>query len=206
MIPKLITERFILREIKANDIFGYSEILSDSETMKLFGGQVLTNDLDNKDFVQRMKSQREEGISYFWSITTKEDREFIGFIRLLSYNSFYFDASFSSLGAYKNNPDFLVYFDRVNGWEIDYALIKSYWNKGIMTESVGAVIEFCKFEKLSPIYAKVNSLTNTATVKVLKHYNFQEFIPQVTNEKIEKNKFYSIVENNQIGMIFKWSM
>ena len=77
MTPKLLTERLILREIKGNDIFGYYEILSDPQTMKLFGGPFLTNDLDNKDFVQRMKSEREKGISYLWTITLKEEKEFV---------------------------------------------------------------------------------------------------------------------------------
>ena len=42
--PKLKTERLILRGIKSNDIFGYSEILTDKETMKLFGGPTLGSD------------------------------------------------------------------------------------------------------------------------------------------------------------------
>ena len=112
MTPKLLTERLILREIKGNDIFGYSEILSDSETMKLFGGPLLTNDLDNKDFVQRMKAEREKGISYFWTITLKDEKEFIGFVRLMSYNSSYYDASFSSIGEHRFDTEFLKYFDR----------------------------------------------------------------------------------------------
>jgi hypothetical protein len=30
--------------------------------------------LDNKDFVQRMKVEREKGICYFWTITLKEEK------------------------------------------------------------------------------------------------------------------------------------
>jgi RimJ/RimL family protein N-acetyltransferase len=206
MIPKLITERLILREIKGNDIFGYYEILSDRETMKLFGGPTLTDDLINKDFVQRMKVEREKGICYFWSITLKEEKEFIGFIRLVSYNSGYYDASFSAAGEHRFDPEFLKYFDRENGWEIDYALIKSQRNKGKMSEAVGAVLEFCKTEYLSPIYAKVNSITNTATVKVLRHHKFEDHLPQVDPKLLEKYDTKTIVENNLMGMIFKWAI
>jgi RimJ/RimL family protein N-acetyltransferase len=203
MTPKLLTERLILREIKGNDIFGYSEILSDNETMKLFGGPLLTNDLDNKDFVQRMKAEREKGISYFWTITLKEEKEFIGFVRLMSYSSSYYDASFSSIGEHRFDTEFLKYFDRANGWEIDYALIKSQRNKGIMSEAVGEVLEFCKAENLSPIYAKVNSMANTATVKVLRHHKFVDHLPQIDPELLEKYDAKTIVENNLMGMTFK---
>ena len=48
MTPKLSTEKLILREIKINDLFGIYEIMSDDETMKLFGGPVLKNDLEIK--------------------------------------------------------------------------------------------------------------------------------------------------------------
>jgi RimJ/RimL family protein N-acetyltransferase len=205
MTPKLSTERLVLREIKGNDLFGYYEILSDPQTMKLFGGPTLLNDLENKDFVQRMKLEREKGISYFWSITLKEEKEFVGFVRLMSYNSGYYDASFSAIGEHRFDNEFLKYFDKEHGWEIDYALIKSQRNKGIMREAVGAVLEFCEVENLFPIYAKVNSMTNTATVKVLKHYNFQDHLPQVDPKLLEKYDAKTIVENNEIGMIFKWT-
>jgi RimJ/RimL family protein N-acetyltransferase len=204
MTPKLLTARLILREIKGNDIFGYSEILSDPETMKLFGGPLLTNDLDNSDFVQRMKAERENGISYFWSITLKEEKEFIGFVRLMSYSSGYYDASFSSIGEHRFDVEFLKYFDRVNGWEIDYILNKSQRNKGIMSEAVGVVLEFCKAENLSPIYAKVNSMTNIATVKVLSHHKFVDHLPQIDPKLLEKYDYKTIVENNQMGMTFIW--
>ena len=120
MTPKLSTEKLILREIKINDLFGIYEIMSDDETMKLFGGPVLTNDLEIKDFIQIVKSEREDGISYFWSIILREEKEFVGFIRLKSYNSKYYDSAFSSIGTHRFDNEFVKYFDRTNGWEIDY--------------------------------------------------------------------------------------
>lgn len=203
MTPKLLTERLILREIKGNDIFGYSEIFSDPETMKLFGGSLLTNDLDIKDFVHRMKVERNQGISYFWTITLIEEREFVGFVRLMNYDSYYYDASFSSIGEHRFDSEFLKYFDIANGWEMDYALIKSERSKGIMREAVGAVIEFCKTENLSPIYAKVNSMSNTATVNVLKHHKFADHLPQIDPKVLDKYDTKTIVEKNLMGMIFK---
>lgn len=206
MTPKLITSRLILREIKGNDLFGYYEIRSDTETMQLFGGPILTNDFELKNFVEQMKLERENGISYFWSIVLKEEKEFIGFIRLMSYKSNYYDASFSVLGEHKFDSEFLKYFDRENGWEIDYALFINQRNKGIMKEAVGAVLEFCQFENINPVYAKVNHMTNIATVSVLKYHKFQDHLPQIDQTLLEKYDIETIFKNNEFGMIYKLTL
>lgn len=206
MTPKLTTSRLVLREIKGNDLFGYYEILSDKETMQLFGGPLLTNDLLNKNFVEQMKFERKNNISYFWTIVLKEEKEFIGFIRLMSYKSNYYDASFSAIGEHKFDSEFLKYFDRENGWEIDYALLRDQRNKGIMKEAVGAVLEFCQSENINPIYAKVNHMTNTATVSVLKYHNFQNHLPQIDQTLLEKYDAETIIKNKEFGMIYKWTI
>jgi hypothetical protein len=74
-----------------------------------------------------------------------------------------------------------------------------------MTEAVGEVLEFCKAENLSPIYAKVNSMTNAATVKVLRHHKFADHLPQIDPKLLEKYDAKTIVENNLMGMTFKWT-
>jgi RimJ/RimL family protein N-acetyltransferase len=206
MTPKLTTSRLVLREIKGNDLFGYYEIRSDKETMQLFGGPLLTNDLDNKNFVEQMKFERENGISYFWTIVLKEEKEFIGFVRLMSYKSKYYDASFSAIGEHKFDSEFLKYFDRENGWEIDYALLRNQRNKGIMKEAVGAVLEFCQLVNINPVYAKVNHMTNTATVSVLNHHKFQDHLPQIDQTHLEKYDVKTIIKNKEFGMIYKWTV
>ena len=204
MIPKLITERLILREIKGNDIFGYLEILSDKDTMKLFGGPTLTNDLDSQNIVPRIKVQIEMGIYYFWTITLKEDKEFIGFIRLLSYKGDYFDAAFSADDENRFDPEFLKYFDRENGWEIDYALLKTHRNKGIMKEAISTVLNFCSNKNITPVYAKVNTMTNSATLSVLSYHNFKNHMPQIDKRLLSKYDFQTIIDNKEYGMIFIW--
>ena len=205
MTPKLPTERLILREIKGDDLFGYYDILSDKDTMKLLGGPTLNNDLDSKNFVQEMKTERERGISYFWAIILKEEKEFIGFVRLMSYNSVYYDLSFGAMGELRNSPDFLKYINRKNGWEIEYALLKNYRNNGIMKEAVGAVLKFCKVENIVPVYAKVNHVSNTATVNVLRYHNFQEHFPMIDQNLLGKYDHKTIIENNEYGMAFIWN-
>jgi RimJ/RimL family protein N-acetyltransferase len=191
-VPKIVTERLTLREIKSKDIFAHTELFSDRETMELFGGAPLTNDLEIKDVIETNRKGFELGISMFWVVTLSEEKEFIGFIRLLSYNSNYFDVSYASMGEARNTSEFLQKIDK-NGWEIDYALLKDYRRNGIMTEALIAILDFCSETNISLLYAKVNSISNVATVRLLQNFGFVEHIPQLNH-------------NGELGMIYKWEI
>ena len=156
-------------------------ILDDAEAIKI----------ENNEFAIKYKILREE-------------KEFVGFIRLKSYNSKYYDSAFSSIGTHRFDNEFVKYFDRTNGWEIDYALTKSQRNKGIMREAVGAVLEFCTSENISPLYARVNSMTNSATVKILRYHGFEDHLPQVDPILLKTYGAKKIIKKNEMGMIFKW--
>jgi len=187
--PKIKTERLILREIKPKDIFGYSEILADKETMNLYGGSTLGSDLEIKNFVNQMRKQRIQNFSFFWSIVPKIENEFTGFIRLLNYESKYYDLSYGSMGEYRDSTEFNSYIKR-QGWEVDYALLERHRGKGFMTEAIIAILDFAKIENLQPIYAKVNSMENIPTIRVLEKNNFQELLPQMGKD-------------GKLGMIYK---
>lgn len=190
-MQKLVTDNLTLREIKAKDVFGYSELFADKETMDLFGGPTVNNDLEISDVIATKRKEYENGTALFWTITEKEEREFIGFVRLMSYDSYYFDASFSSMGELRNSPELLNYIDKENGWEIDYALLKEFRNKGFMTEALSAVFDYCKTNSIRVIYAKVNSMENKATTAVLLKNDFVEHLPQAD-------------QKGGLGMIYKW--
>jgi RimJ/RimL family protein N-acetyltransferase len=177
--------------MKAKDIFGHTELFSDIETMKLFGGPTINNDLDIKDIVEFKRKEFESGAALFWVITLTNEKEFIGFIRLKSYGSYYFDSSFSAMGEQRNSPELMRYIDK-KGWEIDYALLKKYRNKGIMDETIKVILDYCKEKRYTPIYAKVNSVQNIATVNLLKNNSFEELLPQANLQ-------------GELGMIYKWA-
>ena len=185
------TDRLTLREIKSKDIFGYTELVSDRETMKLFGGSPVLSDVEIKDVIHQKRHEENEGISFFWTITLSEEREFIGFIRLMSYKSFYFDLNFGAWGKWIYSPGFLKLFDRENGWEIEFALLKDYRNQGIMTESISAIQDFCRKNRISPVYARVNSIENKSTISVLLKTGFFEHMPKENQE-------------GKLGMIYMW--
>lgn len=190
-MQKLVTNNLTLREIKAKDVFGYSELFADKETMDLFGGPTVNNDLEISDVIATKRKEYENGTALFWTITETEEREFIGFVRLMSYDSYYFDASFSSMGELRNSPELLNYIDKENGWEIDYALLKEFRNKGFMSEAISTVLDYCTTNSIRVIYAKVYSMENKATTAVLLKNDFVEHLPQA-NQK------------GGLGMIYKW--
>ncbi len=187
-MEKFVTERLTLREMKSKDIFGYSTLFSDKDTMRQFGGAPITDDLRIANVIDQKRKEEAAGISLFWTITISDEKDFIGFIRLMSYNSEYFDLSFEAMGDLRNDREFLSQVDK-NGWEVDYALLKEFRNQGIMTEALGEVLKYCQEKHLKPIYAKVNSLENRATTSVLEKLAFSELLPQISNE-------------GQMGMIY----
>jgi RimJ/RimL family protein N-acetyltransferase len=190
-MKKLTTDGLTLREIKAKDVFGYTELFSDSETMDLFGGPTVKSDIEISNLISIKRQEFENNAALFWTITETEEKEFIGFIRLMNYQSYYFDESYSSMGEERNNPEFLQYIDRQNGWELDYALLPNYRQKGFMTEVIKAVLKYCGESGINTVYAKVNSNTNKPTIAVLLKNGFEEHLPQANHK-------------GGMGMIYSW--
>lgn len=64
-MQKLVTDNLTLREIKAKDVFGYSELFADKETMDLFGGPTVNNDLEISDVIATKEKNMKMGLHYF---------------------------------------------------------------------------------------------------------------------------------------------
>jgi RimJ/RimL family protein N-acetyltransferase len=189
-MQKIYTERLILREIKSKDIFRYSELFSDREIMKQYGGRPIDNVGEIADLVNSKRKEYENGDSLFWSITENQTREFIGFVRLVNYQSKYFELSYKPMGDLKFSEEFNSYIERDGGWELDYALLKEYRNNGIMTEALKSVLDLYFNTEIITIYAKVNSLQNKGSIAVLAKFGFTELLPLVSM-------------TGELGMIYK---
>ena len=204
MTPRFSTDRLVVREFKNKDLFECYELFSNSETMNLFGGSTKNTEFFHGDFGASIQEETKAEILHFWSVTLKDENIFIGFIRLMSYASYYYDVSFSSLGDQRYSTESLNYFDRKNGWEIDYALVPDMRNKGLMREAVGEILEFCANSKKYPIYAKVNSIKNTSTIKLLLHFNFKAHLPMIDTTRLNLDMMDKIFQEKDYGMIYKW--
>ncbi|MCX6174866.1 MAG: GNAT family protein [Ignavibacteriales bacterium] len=117
-IPKIETERLILRKITVddvNDIFEYASI-PDVTTFVLWDTHKTKQ--DSIDFVKIADEQFNNNISLIWGIVIKSENKLIGTIDLRNWNTIH------------------------NCGEIGYVISKKYWNKGYVSEAIKVVIKF----------------------------------------------------------------
>jgi ribosomal-protein-alanine N-acetyltransferase len=122
-VPRLETERLILRKITLNDaedIFEYAHQSEVSEFLLWSPHQTIQDSINFIKFAEE-KFLRNEWIIF--GIELKEEKKLIGTI------------------------DIRDWMGINNCAETGYVISKTYWNKGITTEALRAVIKFC-FEEL----------------------------------------------------------
>lgn len=117
-LPVLETERLRLRKLTPDDAPDIFEYASDPEvTRYLIWSSHRTID-DCRDFItSAMDRYRKRGVAP-WGIVHKADRKVIG------------------------TCDFITWWPAHARAEIGYALSRTYWGQGIMTEAVRAIIDF----------------------------------------------------------------
>ena len=122
-VPKLETERLILRKIildDARDIFEYAHVPEVSEFLIWYPHQTI------QDSINFIKFAEDKFVNNEWiifGIELKEKSKLIGTIDIRGWK------------------------EVNNCAETGYVISKAYWNKGITTEALRAVIKFC-FEEL----------------------------------------------------------
>jgi ribosomal-protein-alanine N-acetyltransferase len=149
-LPCIGTERLVLREITladVEDIFAYS---CDPEVFLYVGGSVHKTIEDSRKFIGEVLKQFEDQEILMWGIYHKGDKRLIG------------DCGF-------------IQWDRKNKrTELDYLLSKDYWNQGLMTEAVRALIEFgfeqMKLERIQAICETANVASSRVMEKVGMQY------------------------------------
>ncbi len=112
--PRLILRRFQPED--AQDVF--SNWMGQTEVARYTGWPVLENVFETEGLVTAWCAAYEDPHIYNWAITCKGDGHAIGAVSAVNFS------------------------DRHARCEIDYALAKQYWNTGIMTEALGAVIDY----------------------------------------------------------------
>jgi len=132
--PLIETERLILRQIQGSDATALFATFSDEEVMEFSGGKLPHRTVEeSRAFIRQLLHwyERHEGIE--WGITRKGDDTIIG------------TCGFHSFGEG---------FHRA---EIGYELQRAYWEQGIMSEALRAIVTFAFATMgLSRIEAVVN--------------------------------------------------
>lgn len=148
-VPRLETERLILRSMSLDDLEFIIRHFSDYETNRYSDYEGLKNREEAIEFYKRFLELGKP--SHFrLGVVLKETGELVG---TLGYHNF-------------SRKDFRT--------EIGYDLYKTHWGKGFMTEAVRAIIRY-GFEQmnLNRIEATMNS-ENLRSIKLLERLGFQK--------------------------------
>lgn len=171
--PQIITERLKLREIKTDDAESIYKILSNPDVIKYDTFDLFTNMKQAYDLIDWFKTQYRDKRSIFWGISLTSQSDIIGWCKC-------------EIEVPKVRAD------------LGYDLNPDYWNKGIMTESLKAVIEYV-FQTLNinRIEATVSTM-NMASIKVLEKLGF-------ANEGIlrERSLFSSTIHDTVMFSMLK---
>lgn len=142
-LPKLYTERLILRKIDKSDINELHICLSNDYISKYMLIDFDKSINSTKKMLDMILNGYKNDKPTPWGITLKEDGKLIGM------------CGFSSCNEVNNNA------------EVGYILNRDYWNKGIITEALCKVIDFgFNNMNLNKIEAKCIS-SNIASEKVM---------------------------------------
>lgn len=151
--PRLETDRLILREITpedSSDLFSYYNDRQVTQYLDWFGPSSVEHAIE---IINNWTTQYQQSTFMRWGITLKSENRIIGTI---------------PMGPVRGPFEWKLPIC------IGYELSRSYWNQGIMTEALQAVIAYI-FEVLGNhrIFAEVFP-ENIASLKVLSKLGFQE--------------------------------
>ena len=146
--PVLHTNRLLLRETADADIAGYTELVSDEDTLAyvLDSSPIATEKLPAK--LHRNREQSLEGEHYYWSIQVPDSAWFVGFIALHDAKS--------------GKP------------ALSYAIMPSWRRRGIASEAICAVTDFAKEELGSSTVIARTHEENSASIELLRSLSFEE--------------------------------
>jgi [ribosomal protein S5]-alanine N-acetyltransferase len=116
--PVLETERFLLRAVTLDDVADMFRVMSDPQVTRYFGALPMATPAEAQERVQMIQTafQKQDGVR--WVIADRASGQLIGtggFWRLLKPH------------------------DRA---EIGYELAPEWWGQGVMTEALGAMLQF----------------------------------------------------------------
>ena len=148
---KLETERLILRAWEITDLDNFFEYASINGVGEKAGWEHHKSKDESLEILKMFINEKK-----VFAIVLKENQKVIG-----------------SIGVEECRQDLDKNLENLLGRELGYVLSKDYWNKGIMTEAVSKVIEYCfKILKLNYLVATYFNY-NIESKKVLEKLNFK---------------------------------
>lgn len=158
--PVIVTKNLVLREISCADENDLFVLFSDPEVMRFYDVEPLTASEQARFYINRFTEGYRHKMSIRWGITQKGNNTIIG-----------------TCGFYN-------WSKKARRAETGYELLRTYWNKGIMSEALAAMIKFGLAQmNLQRIEAYVEP-ENLRSRKVLSKIGFQD------EELLEEFAFY----------------
>lgn len=146
--PILATERLRLRELSNNDAFEIFSLRSNDEINRYIARKKCIDIEEAKNFINKIRNIPANE-TFYWAICTKENNTLIGTITLWNLNKGEESA------------------------EIGFELLPTYWNRGLMKEAAGSVLDFAfNVIHLKAIDGNVDE-NNLRSVQLLKKLEFQ---------------------------------
>lgn len=147
--PELHSKRLRLRAIQEEDTAAYFAVRADPRVNEFLDAQIFTEITQSEDIIKKIKTGLEENTAISWAICLQEDPTLIGLI-----------------GFWRIIPEH-------HRAEIGYSLHPDNWNKGILYEAIGLILNYgFGTMKIHSVEANVNP-DNIASKKVLEKHGFQ---------------------------------
>ena len=172
--PVIETDRLIIRIVSISDAKDFFEFCKDPKVCTYLTFNPYKSVFYTKHIINNMINAYIHGTDANFSIIYKKENKVIGSISL-------------------------HFFENENIGDVGYLLNSSYWNKGIMSEALGAFIkmsfDYYNFDALTASYIS----DNIASSKLLNKFNFK-MTDYIENGLIKNTKNYDLVkmilENN----------
>ncbi|MDQ2998838.1 MAG: GNAT family N-acetyltransferase [Chloroflexota bacterium] len=161
--PVLETNRFLLRAATLDDVADIFRVMSDPQVTRYFGTLPMTTPAQAQERVQAIEQAFHEQNGVRWVIVNRASRQLIG-----------------SCGFWR----LIKLHDRS---EIGYELAPDWWGRGVMTEAVGAMLQFGFTRmRLHTVEAQIHP-ANSGSRRVLEKLGFVQ-------EGYFRENFFDVVE------------
>jgi ribosomal-protein-alanine N-acetyltransferase len=147
--PVLSTQRLVLRDLKAGDRADIFSVYSNPEVTRCCDMVTLTDPVQAGEIIRVLQADWEKDAGARWAITRHGSPGVIGIC---------------GLGWHRHNFSALLSYD----------LHRQFWNQGIMTEAVRAVVGYAFGQAWLNRITAITVLDNPGSVRVLRHIGFQE--------------------------------
>ncbi|MBE9917786.1 GNAT family N-acetyltransferase [Paenibacillus donghaensis] len=179
--PAMETERLILRKLTANDVGDVFDYCSDEEVPRYASWYPHQTLEESKQFVDHVIRLYEENSVAPWGIEDKETGKIIGTV------------------------GFVYWHPKQARAELAYALGRAHWNKGLMSEAAGRVMQY-GFEAMKLVRIEARCLLpNIGSSRVMEKcgMEFEGILRKhiFVKGKFEDLKLYSMIHDGNLKLL-----